>query len=328
MSDLIQFGFDYAALPAEIATKAQIAASNIKLRLKRTVEDIIEIGRELTAVKAELPHGQFLPWIEREFEMSHVTATQFMNVAERFGGQILNNLTFKPTVLYALAAPSTPESVVNKAIEKVEAGDTVTVADVKDWKAELEAERQARLKAEQQSQEWKDQWKTERDTKRELETQVDLLKVQAKPEVIEKVVEVIPKDYESAKQKAGELQAQLADLQKQQTKLVNEQVKSKLKSYQSELDAIEKQKALMQSEVDRMKAYMASLNNEAKRIETHQSVIEKQRLELISLAAFLNDLDPMNDQDTVKRWQALAQMHEEAATTIRLVFGDKRPSLT
>ncbi len=99
MSDLIQAGFDYAALPVDAALTARAAAERIKLRLKRTVEDIIEIGRELTAVKDELPHGQFLPWIAAEFEMSHVTATQFMNVAERFGGQILNNCNYSGTSL-------------------------------------------------------------------------------------------------------------------------------------------------------------------------------------------------------------------------------------
>lgn len=44
-----------------------------KIITKRTVEDIIEIGRELTVVKADLPHGQFLPWIAAEFEMSQQT---------------------------------------------------------------------------------------------------------------------------------------------------------------------------------------------------------------------------------------------------------------
>ena len=44
-------------------------------------------------------------------------------------------LTFKPTILYALAAPSTPNSVVEKAIAQAESGEKVTVADVKDWKA-------------------------------------------------------------------------------------------------------------------------------------------------------------------------------------------------
>lgn len=63
MSELTQVGFDYAALPVDAAITARAAAERIKLRLKRTVEDVIEIGRELTAVKEELPHGQFLPWI-------------------------------------------------------------------------------------------------------------------------------------------------------------------------------------------------------------------------------------------------------------------------
>ena len=121
--------------------KADYEAERIKLRLKRTVEDIIEIGRELTAVKDELPHGQFLPWIAAEFEMSDQTARRFMDVHATFGDKFNNLLNFKPSVIYALAAPSTPDSVIQQAIEKAEAGEKVTVADVKDWKADYEAER-------------------------------------------------------------------------------------------------------------------------------------------------------------------------------------------
>lgn len=76
MSDLIQASFDYGILPAETAVIARSAAERIKLRLKRTVEDIIEIGRELTTVKAELPHGQFLPWIA-DNGMTLFNATNF-----------------------------------------------------------------------------------------------------------------------------------------------------------------------------------------------------------------------------------------------------------
>ena len=126
MSDLIQIGFDYGALPSDVALKAQLAANSIKLRLKRTVEDIIEIGRELTAVKDELPHGQFLPWIAAEFEMSQPLAYNFIQAYERFGGKNYNNYKFTPTVLYALSAPSTPESVIGKAIAKAESGDKVS----------------------------------------------------------------------------------------------------------------------------------------------------------------------------------------------------------
>ena len=54
--------------------------------------------------------------------MSEDAAQRFMAVASRFG-EIPQFAVFKPSVLYALASPSTPESVVEKAIEKAEAGE-------------------------------------------------------------------------------------------------------------------------------------------------------------------------------------------------------------
>ena len=56
--------------------------------------------------------------------MSEDAAQRFMAVAIRFG-EIPQFAVFKPSVLYALAAPSTPDSVVEKAIEKAEAGESV-----------------------------------------------------------------------------------------------------------------------------------------------------------------------------------------------------------
>lgn len=59
--------------------------------------------------------------------------------------------TISPTVLYLLSAPSTPDAVIDKALEKVESGEKVTVADVKDWKAELETERRRNAEWAEQS---------------------------------------------------------------------------------------------------------------------------------------------------------------------------------
>lgn len=319
MNEMMQTGFDYAALPGEVAIKAQMAAVSIKLRLKRTVEDIIEIGRELTAIKHELPHGQFEIWIKDEFQMNREMANNFMQVATRFGGQMSDYLTFKPTILYALAAPSTPDSVVQQAIEKAESGEKVTVADVKDWKAELDA-------ATQRCEGFRQESNERRKTIRDLETQIDLLKAQPAPEP-EKVV-VAPADYEAFKARALELAEELKTVKAEQTRIIQSAIKAKLQGYQGEVDALERQKAQLEDVVARKKAYLDSLDNDVKRIETHRSVIDGSRLELISLAAFLNDLDPMSDPDTLRRWLALADMHEEAAKSIRLVFGPSAPTLT
>ena len=50
--------------------------------------------------------------------MSRETADNFISVHKRFGDKLVNFTNFKPSILYALSAPSTPESVVTQAIAK------------------------------------------------------------------------------------------------------------------------------------------------------------------------------------------------------------------
>ncbi|MBF0453889.1 MAG: DUF3102 domain-containing protein [Magnetococcales bacterium] len=145
--------FSYDSLPADVTTNVLGAMERIRLRMKRTAEDIIEIGHELLAVKGALPHGQFVEWLQAEFKMSLSTAQNFMNVYKRFG-KSTKIVDFNPSVIYELSAPSTPNEVVKKAMEIANTGDTVTAADVKQWKDEIKQlkkqhrEKQANLKTE------------------------------------------------------------------------------------------------------------------------------------------------------------------------------------
>jgi DNA polymerase III alpha subunit (gram-positive type) len=135
--------FDYLALHPNLRVEVKAASERIKVRMKRTAEDIIEIGKDLKLVKEKLPHGQFLPWINSEFEMDQKTAFNFMSVAEKFGDKLGNFPNFKPSILYQLSAPSTPDEVVEQVMEKAEAGEKVTLKEVKALKAKvasLEAE--------------------------------------------------------------------------------------------------------------------------------------------------------------------------------------------
>lgn len=138
MSLPVQTSFDYDALPVADETIVRAAAERIKLRVRRVSEDIIAIGQDLIAVKERLEHGLFLPWVASEFEMSERTAQNFISVATRFG-KSATVADLSPKVLYALAAPSTPDDVVEKAAEKAAAGGKVTAADVARWKAVAEA---------------------------------------------------------------------------------------------------------------------------------------------------------------------------------------------
>ncbi len=128
--------FEYTGLALEDQLEARAAAERIRTRMRRTAEDIVEIGRDLIAVKERLGHGRFGDWLQAEFEMSDVTARKFMAVAQRLGGKSKLN-SVSPTVLYALASPGTDEEVVTKATEKAAAGETVTLAEVQRLKAAL-----------------------------------------------------------------------------------------------------------------------------------------------------------------------------------------------
>ena len=77
--------------------------------MKRTVAEVLEIGREQLAARAEL-RGHFGEWIVRDLRIHPTTARMHMQAARRFGGQTEEFPRFAPSVLYELAEPSTPDA--------------------------------------------------------------------------------------------------------------------------------------------------------------------------------------------------------------------------
>ena len=114
---------------------------------KRSMEDIVQIGRNLAAVKQRLPHGQFLLWLQAEFGMSRMTANRWMQVATRFGGSCPTVGQLPVSVLYELAAPSTSAAVM----EQVTSGQIPPTLEA--IKTAKEVEQQARLEREATGQE-------------------------------------------------------------------------------------------------------------------------------------------------------------------------------
>lgn len=94
-------------------------------------------ARELFRYKRD--EGGFEGWIEQRLSVSRRTAYDVLAVYERFGGEKVCDAlhTLPRRVLYALAAPSTPDAVVTEATERTTNGETVSLADVKAMKAEV-----------------------------------------------------------------------------------------------------------------------------------------------------------------------------------------------
>lgn len=172
MNKVIDVGFDYSALDANDRDEVREAGVRIRLRMSRTVEDIIEIGRDLIRVKDKIGHGGFLRWIETEFGMGQSSADRFIQTAKRFGDKLPTVGNLAPSVLYALASPSTPDEIVDEVVERSAAGEAVTRDDVKALKDEWAAERKE-LKA--QLNEYKDKAKDAKATQTDVLEQLKSL---------------------------------------------------------------------------------------------------------------------------------------------------------
>jgi hypothetical protein len=77
--------------------------------------------------------GGFQGWVERRLTFSRRTAYKLLDAHKQFGGKesVHNMHTFPRSVLYLLAAPSTPEQVRSEVIARASAGEPMNAADIK-----------------------------------------------------------------------------------------------------------------------------------------------------------------------------------------------------
>jgi hypothetical protein len=123
--------FDYEILDSKPRSLIQQKTEEIKKRLKRSAQDIWEIGQQLVEVRNQLNRGQFDTWIKAEFGWSRRTAYNFISVYEAFNqSENFEQINIASSALYLLAAPSTSDKVREKFIQKAEEGKLVTHKDV------------------------------------------------------------------------------------------------------------------------------------------------------------------------------------------------------
>jgi hypothetical protein len=108
-------------------------ATEIRRLGKQVASEVIEIGRLLVESKKLAGHGNWLSWLEREFQWTDDTALNFMRVHELVKNRNFRDLSHIPlSGLYMLAAPSTPEPAKREAIGRAEAGEPMTLDTVRE----------------------------------------------------------------------------------------------------------------------------------------------------------------------------------------------------
>lgn len=131
--------FDYESVEPEYRTMIESRTQTIKERIRKTAQDIVEIGEMLTDVKECLPHGQFTLWLQIEFGWDVRSAQRFMSVAamfksdtvSHFSKDLLSKASIDQSALYILAAKSTPQTIRQEILERAYQGEPFTKSKVK-----------------------------------------------------------------------------------------------------------------------------------------------------------------------------------------------------
>lgn len=127
----VAIGFDYNALELQQRTVVQQRTGEIRERLRRSAQDIWEIGHKLAEVRSRLKHGQFEFWLKVEFNWSRRTAYNFINVYEKFRERAnFAQIDIAASALYLLAAPSTPQGIRDEYLQQAREGKKVTHQDL------------------------------------------------------------------------------------------------------------------------------------------------------------------------------------------------------
>src|SRR5688572_6368857 len=115
--------FDYSSLDPAVASLARASASRIKEQMKKQHAVFLEIGREFLTVKDQLGHGDFGLWLDAEFGINERTAQRCIRAAELLGDKPNIASALPQIALVELAAPSTPEHVLETVVQRIAAGE-------------------------------------------------------------------------------------------------------------------------------------------------------------------------------------------------------------
>jgi Protein of unknown function (DUF3102) len=83
----------------------------LKVRSQGFKYQIYEMGKLLCEAKKILPHGQFQPWLDNNFEFGYRTAYNFMKVYRACIGHPEVVKYFNPSCLYVLSKPNFPKDL-------------------------------------------------------------------------------------------------------------------------------------------------------------------------------------------------------------------------
>lgn len=136
--------YDYSRLPADLRSQAMLAQGTVVEGLSSAVRRVVEAGQALSWAKAELPHGEYLPWVQQacglkpQYAQKLIKAAEWANTAHE---RHLDRIT-DANVLFLLSADTTPEEVREWFMARCAAGEPPSRKEVQERKRTARSSRQ------------------------------------------------------------------------------------------------------------------------------------------------------------------------------------------
>lgn len=241
-------------------------------------EAILEIGKRLTEAKAQLNHGEWLPWLEEKVGFSTVTAQRFMRLAEEYSNASPVTLLGTSKALQLLALPPSER---DEFLEEKHVVDGVEKSAYEMTRKELQEAIRAKQKAD-----------------------ADLDELKTKSEKEEKRLRMTINDREAQLEQAKAELERLKNEPKTVTAVetvrdteAEEKLKKKIDALKKKLEEAESETATYQKVSERAENTNTELKAELERMRKTASISTSQ-----DLAAFKVYFDQAQD--------AMNRMHE------------------
>ena len=130
--------FDYSSLDTETAKLIQTETEKIRSIIKKTADNIIDIGGSLHKVKERLDHGKFTYWVESELGLDYGSASNFMRVWDTFNDcrEQIRHFGLNVSILYLMAARNTPQEFRDEVFRRAKTGNPLSFSEAKQLRKE------------------------------------------------------------------------------------------------------------------------------------------------------------------------------------------------
>lgn len=123
--------FRYIDLDEEVRSFVEQHTSDIKSLMRRTAQDMIDIGLKLIEIKETLGHGKFNAWLKSEINFGEWTARKFMAIGRRFKSVDVNSLKIASSALYLITSKNTPGSAIDEILDRAYQGEYISHSTAK-----------------------------------------------------------------------------------------------------------------------------------------------------------------------------------------------------